>query len=37
VITSSPYILKKQGLPDGIYLWKAVGSEGIAAGKVVVE
>jgi len=36
-ITSSPYILKRQGLPDGMYLWKAVGSEGIAAGKLVME
>ena len=37
VIDSSPYILKRQGLPDGMYLWKAVGSEGMAAGKLVLE
>jgi len=36
-ITSSPYILKRQGLPDGMYLWKAVGRRGTASGKLVME
>jgi len=33
----SVYSVVKKGLPDGMYLWKAVGREGIAAGKLVVE
>jgi len=37
VITSSPYILVRPDLPNGIYIWKAVGSAGIAAGKLVFE
>ena len=36
-ITSSPYILKRQGLPDGMYLWKIVGGEGIVAKKLVIK
>jgi len=37
VIKSSPYFFKRQGLPDGMYLWKTVGSKGIATGKLVIE
>ncbi|MBC8465935.1 T9SS type A sorting domain-containing protein, partial [bacterium] len=37
VINSSPYILEKSALPDGMYLWKAVGSSGIGVGKLILE
>lgn len=37
VITSSPYTLHRPTLPDGMYLWKAVRSEGVGAGKLVLE
>ena len=37
IITSSPYILKRQGLPNGMYIWKAVGITGITTGKLVIE
>jgi len=37
VITSSPFILNRYGLTNGMYIWKAAGGEWIASGKLIFQ